>query len=262
MLYFKKFFSTFFFPLSLCLELFLGGLFFLWLTKKQKTGKILITGGVLLFVVLSYGIFSDPAVMSLESMYPPLLTNEEDIDHYLHPPVKWIVILSGGTTYNKDLSPINQLGKETLIRVAEGIRLHKLIPGSTLVFTGKGNFNTISSAEIMAQVACYLGVERTNIVLEQMSKDTKDHPLYLKPLIKEEQFILVTAASHMLRAMSLFKKQGMNPIAAPTSHMIKGRPVPGKSPRWFFPMTGRLQRAERLFYEYLGITWAKVRGQI
>ena len=259
MFYFKKFISTFFFPLSLCLEVIVGGLLFLWLTKKQKTGKIIVTCGVLLLIVFSYGIFTDSAVQSLENMYPPLLTHEEDIDQYFQDPVKWIVVLGGGTTNNDDLPPLNQLSKATLIRLVEGIRLHKLMPGSKLVLTGKGSMS-VTTAEIMAQTALCLGVDDTNIVLEKESMDTKDHALYLKHILKDDQFIVVTDASHMLRAMLLFKKQGMNPIAAPTSHMIKG--PPGKSPRRFFPNAYRILRAERLIYEYLGIAWAKIRGQI
>jgi uncharacterized SAM-binding protein YcdF (DUF218 family) len=257
--YFKKFISTFFFPLSLCLELFLFGLFFLWLTKKQKAGKILFTCGVILFIFVSYGFFSDTLLRSLENTYPPLLTQDEDNVHNLNS-VKWIVVLSGGSTYNSELSPVNQVTKDTLIRLVEGIRLHRRLPGSKLVFTGKGNFTETTSAEIMAQAAYCLGVKSEEIILEKKSKDTKDHAVYLKSIVNDDPFIVVTAASHMLRSMALFKKQGMNPIAAPTGHLIKGEPK--MHARIFFPQANRVRRAERLVYEYLGILWAKIRGQI
>ena len=54
-----------------------------------------------------------------------------------------------------------------------------------------------------------------------------------------------------------FKKQGLNPIPAPAGFLVKTRPNQGYS----FSFSGRdLQKSERAIHEYLGITWAKLRG--
>ena len=76
----------------------------------------------------------------------------------------------------------------------------------------------------------------------------------------KDQFILITAASHMLRSVALFKKLGMQPIPAPTDHSFKGRQM--INPGVFFPSAGKIGNAERVFHEYLGLAWAKLRGQI
>jgi len=70
--------------------------------------------------------------------------------------------------------------------------------------------------------------------------------------------LLVTSASHMPRSMILFKKLGMHPIPAPTEYQVKGRR--GTSPKRFYPTADGLMKAERAFYEYIGLVWTKMRG--
>jgi uncharacterized SAM-binding protein YcdF (DUF218 family) len=60
--------------------------------------------------------------------------------------------------------------------------------------------------------------------------------------------------------MAMFKKAGMDPIPAPTDYWVKEKQA--LSPGMFFPRPGNLEMAERAVYEYLGLMWAKLRGQI
>mgnify|MGYP005654535111 CR=1 FL=1 len=64
------------------------------------------------------------------------------------------------------------------------------------------------------------GVDRENIIIEKKARDTKDHPIYVKEIVGKDKFVLVRSASHMPRAMGLFKKHGMEPIPAPTDYMV------------------------------------------
>ena len=109
-------------------------------------------------------------------------------------------------------------------------------------------------------MALALGLDRSDLVLEEESKDTKDEARLVKHIVKKDRFILVTAASHMPRSMALFRKQGMNPIPAPTEHLVKKRQK--VSPGLFFPGASNLRKVERAFHEYLGLVWGKIRGQI
>jgi uncharacterized SAM-binding protein YcdF (DUF218 family) len=98
------------------------------------------------------------------------------------------------------------------------------------------------------------------VILESLSKDTKDEARLIKNIVGNDRFVLVTSASHMPRSMALFKKLGMQPIPAPTDYWVKERQ--GISPAMFFPSSNGLRKAERAFYEYLGLAWANLRGQI
>jgi len=60
--------------------------------------------------------------------------------------------------------------------------------------------------------------------------------------------------------MALFRKQGMNPIAAPTD--FESLSAESWTPSAFYPSAGGLRRAELAVHEYLGLAWAKVRGKI
>ena len=79
-------------------------------------------------------------------------------------------------------------------------------------------------------------------------------------MVRDAPFVLVTSASHMPRAMGMFRKLGMHPIPGPTGHRIKDSQ--GPHPSSFFPHASNLLRSETVFHEYLGMAWAKLRGQI
>jgi uncharacterized SAM-binding protein YcdF (DUF218 family) len=251
---FKKIVSTFLFPVPLCLEILLVGLFFLWFTRRQKLGKVFVTLGVALLAVLSYGSLSDMLLKPLEYSYPPK-PGIEEIRR-----AKWIVVLGGGHVYDPRLPITSQFSEESMTRLVEGIRLQKVNPGAKLLLSGGRVFDPAADAEIMAQLALSLGVDRQNMVLETASRDTEDEARIIKQMVGNDPFLLVTSASHMPRSVALFNNLGMNPIPAPTGHMVKeAREL---NPRMFFPGVDGLRKAETAFYEYLGLAWAKLRDQI
>ena len=114
--------------------------------------------------------------------------------------------------------------------------------------------------ETMAEVAKSIGVKQEDLILESESKDTIDEARVIKSIVGNDKFILVTSASHMPRSMGMFKKLGMHPIPAPTDYSVVRSQSIG--PSAFFPGSGGLRKAEGVIYEYLGIIWAKLRGQI
>ena len=258
----KKIIAQLFFPGPLCLEILIAGLILLLFTRKQKAGKILLSIGVVLFTLLSYTALSNIFLKSLEHKYPPIdLTTASDItigDDI--PPVKWIVVLGGGHTSDPKIPVTSQLSDSSLVRLIEAIVLHKIIPGSKLILSEGKVFDSVPGAETMAGVAKAVGVKQEDLILESESKDTIDEARLIKSIVGNDKFILVTSAAHMPRSMGMFMKLGMHPIAAPTDYTVKESQ--GISPGDFFPSSGGLRRAEGVIYEYLGLIWAKLRGQI
>lgn len=250
----KKIVAPFFFPVPLCLGILLLGLFFLWFTSRQKTGKIVVSVGVLLLTVFSYGAISNTLLRPLEYKYVPLLSLE-DMHH-----VKWVVVLGGGHTSDPQIPITSQLSDASTARLIEGIRLYNMLPESKIILSGGGYFDPVPNAKIMADVALSIGINKEDLVLESVSKDTKDEAILIQKIVGKDRFVLVTSASHMPRSMALFKKCGMHPIPAPTDYFVKKRQR--VSPGIFFPSANNLRKAERAFHEYLGIAWAKLRGQI
>ena len=69
MFLFKKIVGPLLLPVSVGLEVMLLGLFFLWFTQRQRTGKMLVTIGAGLFGLLSYSVFPNMLLRPLEYRY-------------------------------------------------------------------------------------------------------------------------------------------------------------------------------------------------
>jgi len=250
----KKILSPLFFPLTLVLGILLLGLFLVSLTRRRRTGKIFVLIGVLLLGMLSYDGVSDRLLRPLEYQYPPLLSLE-NIQN-----VKWIVVLAGGHTSDPKLPITSQISGNSLVRLIEGIRIYNGLPKSKLILSGGSSFEKISNARVLADVAIAIGIKKQDLILEDVSKDTEDEASLIQEIVSQEQFVLVTSASHMPRSMALFKKLGMDPIPAPTDYLVKESQE--MNPNQFYPKAENLHKAERAFHEYLGIAWSKLRGRI
>jgi len=254
MFVFKKIVTPLFFPLSICLEILFLGLFFLWFTRKLKTGKIFVSIGVVFLIIISYGTFSNPLLRSLESKYSPIT----DVSAFQN--IKWVAVLGGGHCSDPKLSVTDQLSSTSLVRLIEGIRIQRMLTKSKLILSGGGFFSSSSEASAMAKLAIELGIDKKKLILESKSKDTKDQVNFIHNIIGNDKFILTTSASHMARSMALFQSKGMNPMPAPTGYLVKNMQT--VSPSAFFPTSKGIDKMERVVYEYLGIAWAKLRGQI
>ena len=250
----KKIVGNLFLPMPVISILLVLGVLLLWFSRKQRSGKALVSLGTILLLILSYNVTSNAILGPLEKKYPPIVKADEI------PEVKWIVVLGGGHISDPGLPITSQIRADTLVRLVEGIRLHRLIPGSRLILSGSGIFDPMSDARIMADVAMALGVDMSDMVLEEDSRDTAEEARFVKHIVGRDRFILVTEASHMPRSMALFRKQGMDPIPAPTGHMVMKREQ--ISPGMFFPGALNLHEVEMAVHEYLGLLWAKMRGQV
>ena len=258
----KKIVSRLFFPLPLCLEILLVGLFLLWFTKKQKSGRIVITVGTVLLLLLSYDRVSDDFLRGLERSYRPFsLATTDKLQARSHEtPVKWIVVLGGGHSADPNIPLSSQLDHSTMVRMVEGVLLYRQNPGSKLIVSGGLVDSSVSDAEVMSNVALAMGVSHQDIILEDQSRDTEDEAQLLRPVVQNDTFILVTSASHMFRSMRLFESYGMHPLPAPTDYLV--RDTDTFNPDSAFPEPGALAKATRAVYEYLGLAWLKLRGVI
>ena len=263
MFLFKKIFSQFLLPLPLTLSISFFGLSLLLFTKRQRLGKVLLSIGLLVITLLGYSGISNRIIAPLEYQYKPYITNSDNdpLRQTHSSPIGFIVVLGGGHTSDPRLPVTSQIQQGTLVRLIEGIRIHRKNPGSKIILSGGMVFDPVSNAEIMASLAKDLGVSQDDMIIESESKDTKDEAEIIQSMIGESPFVLVTSAAHMPRSVALFKKQQMNPIPAPVGHLFKRRQ--GKlHPGAFFPDAKNIKKIESAFHEYLGIVWARLRGQI
>ncbi|MBW2053193.1 MAG: YdcF family protein [Deltaproteobacteria bacterium] len=255
MFWVKKIVSKFLFPIPLCLEILLFGLILLFFTSKKKLGKAVICLGVILLAAFSFSPLADMLLAPLEYKYPKI----ENLKAYSG--VRWIVVLGGGHKNDLRTPVTSRLVRPTLVRVVEAVRIHCLLPHTKLILSEGALPGQVSGAEIMADLALALGIDKASIVLEPDSRDTKDQARRIKKMIGKDRFFLVTSASHMPRSMALFEKRDMRPIPAPTDHLFKKDPA-GRGFKDYFPNAEGIFKTKVALYEYMGLIWARIRGQI
>jgi uncharacterized SAM-binding protein YcdF (DUF218 family) len=260
MFFFKKTIAPLFYPLSIIMGLLVIGLFLMWFTRKQKTGKFFITAGVAVLVLFSYGAISDCILQPLEKRFPPVM-----IESQLNIPIdissaKWIVVLGGGHKFDRELPVTSEISEESLVRLIEAIRIYKTLPGKRIILSGGSVFSLYPEAKALSKIAQMLGVPSQDITLDNTSRDTEEQAMRIRSIVGDDTIILVTSAYHMPRSVALFKKLAMNPIPAPTNHMVfKKKSI---APDDFYPSVMGLRKAERAIHEYLGLVWSKMRNKI
>jgi uncharacterized SAM-binding protein YcdF (DUF218 family) len=107
-----------FLPVPLILGLLVAGLLLLWLSTRQKTGRVLVSLGTLLLCLFSVESVAHWFVATLEDRYPPMLS-AGSVGHE----VRWIVVLDAGHVSDPRLPLPSQLEGPMLASLVEGIRL-------------------------------------------------------------------------------------------------------------------------------------------
>ena len=248
MFFLKKLISPFLMPLPLGFAMSFAGLYLLWFTKKQKTGKILCTSGILWFFVFSLNPATNLLLSPLERTFPKYEPGVQT--------VKYVVVLGGAHLSDQRLPVSSQISSASLTRLIEGVKIFRENPGSKLILSGYAGHDKISNADMMANIAKSIGVDSSDIIIEPRPKDTKDEARIIKDIVMDDPFVLVTSASHMKRAVALFEFHGLAPIPAPTYFRVKGA-----EKFTYIPSSNSLEKAKAAFHEYLGIVWADLMGQ-
>lgn len=248
----KKALGTLFMPLSVCLVLFALGMIYVLLRRSKEAIAPFVMAGLLLYA-FSLNSVSGYMIRPLENAYPPLNLSSTEI---LKNPVKWVVVLGAGHWTDTRLPPGAMLEEAAIYRLTEGIRVANRFKGSILVLSGGKYKDEQSSAQVMAAAAVDLGFDPGRIMLSDKALDTHDEAMHIKSLAGSDAFVLVTSASHMLRAVKLFENQGLKPIPAPTCYRDKGEP------EHFLPGPDNIKTCHMAVHEYLGLAWSFVRGQI
>lgn len=245
MFFIKKIVSAFLMPLPIGLILLFIGVFFL-LFNSYKKGRFFVIISFVWLALFSNAYISNSLLYPLEQNHKALLTI---------PKVNYVLVLGGGHKTNNNLSITSQVNTISVNRLAEGIRIYKKLENAKLIVSGYSGLNDKTPHAFMQKkLAISLGVKKEDILTMPNPKDTAQEALAVKEIVKNKKFILVTSASHMTRAMLLFKKQNLKVIAAPTGHLFDKK---------FLKFNAKnLYKSKIAFHEYLGIVWGKIKGII
>ena len=226
------------------------------LLNKKKCARWFLIMALVWMAMISTRPLTGFLVNRLEKQYPSLLSVDTA---NLEKPVR-IMVLGSGFSDDSRLSPNSRLSVMAMGRVAEGIRVHRLIPQSTIVFSGYSGKLSESQAEVSADAAISLGVDPANTAMLTTTRTTLDEAeTFLSIFGTGGTLILVTDAIHMPRAMKLFKASGLDPIPSPTNHIIKRNSV--REVRLPLPAGGHIRNMENAVHELAGMVWYQFGGR-
>lgn len=219
--------------------------------RSRRSGLWCLSIGLTWLFLSSFFPFAKLLIDPLENSYPA----------YNGQQVEAVVVLGGWHQTDPRVPVTSILSGFSTSRLLEGIRITKMNSEAPLYLSGYTGFTeTLSNAEAMKMLALMLGVEEGRIMTEPRPLDTYEEALFIKERLGSRPFALVTSASHMRRAMALMRKQGLNPIAAPTNYLAKDN---GK--RSFFsywPSSGAMRTTFVAIHEWIGYWWSVMNDQI
>lgn len=216
----------------------------LWM-KKFRAGKILVTLAAVLFVLMSTAFMKQSLFSFLETDPAPL---PQDYDY---------VVVLGARTFPHKTHPISsQISPSLLARLTYGVELTLKKPGSILVVTGNGA-GEVPEADLMKEFALRMGLPEERVIAEKESMNTKEHPVYLRPIVQDRKFLIVTSAYHMKRALKNFRAHKLEGFPAPTDYRNKSEDLVGKGS---FIMRGEnLSALDRWMTEMYSTIWTHIR---
>ena len=241
------FFSNLVNPLPVLVCLIICLVFFFW--RKNKKWKIILTIiSVGWFLIISTPFISDLLLKNLECSFEPISDAQLPCGSKYYK----IMVLGGGHSNDFSLSANDQLSKNALGRLVEGIRLYRKINGSKLILSGWEYNQPFTQAQMLALTAISLGVPGKDMILFNKTENTRQEALeYVKQSMPTDTLLLVTDAVHMPRAMKYFKKAGANPIPITINHVFKNNK--NKDYTYYFPSSNNIAKAETVMHEYVGM---------
>lgn len=247
----KAFLSYLILPIPVFMLLLATGLVLL-AVKRRRAGKVLLILAVGFFVIISTPFVPEFLASQLEQRYPVMETGSVDTN----PPL--IMVLGAGHIDREALPASVRLSPVSAKRLSEGIRLYRAFPEAKLITSAsRKSREYMSHAEVAARAALELGVDPQDTLMLVTATTTYEEAVaFTQRFGMDTPLILVTSATHMHRAVTLFTGLGVNVIPAPTDYLVDPSP---RTKLWdYFPGAGSIELMEKVVHEYVGLVWAKV----
>ena len=254
--YIKKIAGFWAMPFPMGLAALLLGLLLLWQKRfrilRRCIGRPCLIFGCLWLLIFGNVGLSNWLLLGLEDGYAPIpeLVEGMPLSHNLIA-CQYVVVLGGGTNYHKERSALTRLSGHALARLAEGLRLARVLPAARLVVSGyAADASLPTMASEYERAALSLGFAPGRIVRLDVPKDTREEIMALRERVGDTPVALVTSAFHMARAMELCRELHVNAVPCPTAFspsIRKGTDffkwslgAYGASSIWFHERLGRL----------------------
>jgi uncharacterized SAM-binding protein YcdF (DUF218 family) len=207
-------------------------------------------------------LFCTPAVShlalgSLEWRYPPLEQRPDDAGV--------IVVLSAGVIGPDEPGGRAELDEDTVRRCFHAARLYRQgRPCPVVVSGGKVEEEKPGPpcAELMRDLLVQFGVPPSDVLVESASRTTYENAVECRQLLTGRalnRVVLVADAVDLYRAVLCFRKQGVEPV--PSASWYRARRF-----EWslfaFLPSPEAARANQRVWHEWLGVLWYRLRDRV
>jgi uncharacterized SAM-binding protein YcdF (DUF218 family) len=239
-------------PGNVLLALLCLGLLALWLGRRRLGLWLvsLVTALCLLVTLLPIGSW---LLLPLENRFPA---------PHLPAHIDGIVVLGGSINPILSAARHQPILTDSAERLFAFVALAQRFPEAKLLFTG-GSAALVDDAEREADVARAvvggLGLDVDRLGLERDSRNTYENAVFSKQLVKPkpgENWVLITSAYHMPRAVGCFREQGWSVIPYPVDY---GTAPAGNPPT--FSLLGGLDDVHWALREWIGLGFYYLAGR-
>jgi uncharacterized SAM-binding protein YcdF (DUF218 family) len=234
-------------PSGVVTLLCLAGIAALLVRRTRRIAYLPLAVAAAAMLLFSNGGIATLLTSPLEYAYPAMQDPQQ------HPEARAIVVLTAYVTDDKDMPLSTKMNSSSAFRVLEAANLFARRPECQVIVTGGA-----VAARIMGRQLQVLGVPASRLMIEDQSIHTISSARNLQPLLAGKAVFLVTSAGHMRRAMGVFQKQGILPIAAPTDYKL---PRSAAHASWT-SSSFHLQASDLAVHEYLALLWYRVSGKL
>lgn len=230
------------------------GVFLLW-TRWRSAGRKIVTGMALFLLLVSVLPMGQITLAPLENRFP--LVREID------GPVEGIVVLGGAIRSHLSSDRGQPSLTDAAERMTEFVKLARRHPEARLVFTGgSGNVlhRNLKETDTARQLFDELGIESGRVLYESDSRNTLENARFTYWLVmpeKGQRWVLVTSASHMPRAVGVFRAEGWDPLPYP----VDFNTVRNFETTFTFNLTGGLKGLGAGLYEWAGLLIYRILGR-
>lgn len=194
---------------------------FLTSTRFRRIGKWLV-GLAVCFALLTTFVPVGPFMLKvLEDRFPPPQSLPGRIDG--------IVVLGGVIDPAMSEERRRLVINGAIERITMSATLAHMNPEAKLVFTGgSGSLmrQHMKEADYVADLYEALGIPRERMILERESRNTWENAKFTMEMVSPKQgenWILVTSAFHMPRAIGVFRRVGWEMIPYPVDYIIRNK---------------------------------------
>jgi uncharacterized SAM-binding protein YcdF (DUF218 family) len=181
--------------------------------RMRKLGRRASFTATCILIVIAFLPVDQWVMAPLENIFPPVLPDKVD----------GILLLGGDEDPRRSELRGQPTALHSMQRYLAFVELSQRYPAAKLVYVGGSGHliqdSSMTEADVAREALAIMGIPPSRMVFETQSRNTHENAVFTARMLKpdpQHQWLLVTNAFHMPRAVGCFRKAGWNiaPYAA------------------------------------------------